>query len=472
MQEKLKFSKSQGASTPAEIQRMQNIPSASAVGSIMYVMRCDAYWTAVKNILKYLCNTKDMFLVYEGNMKRELRISCYIDAGYLMDADDMKSQTRYVFVLNGGVVDWKSTKQTIFATSSTDVEYIAAFDALKEAVWIRKFISRLGVVPTIKEPINMYCDNTRAIAIAKDHGVTKGARHFCAKVHYLRETIEMGDVKIEKVDTDDNLADPFTKALAFPKYFELTEKIGMIPATASTTLVVNKEFVPPLDMCSKIPWALSRINQIIAWPCPKDVANYQYIRKPATPTAKWELLEYGGSKSLKHHEEKNGFSMMLGSLDCTDWEWFCYPYRQKGQYVRRDHGSNPLILLEVVASQDLWICHAFFGVSGSNNDINVLHQSPLFNNLKPERAPEIPFVANGVTYPWGYYLVDGIYPELVTFVKTIPEPSDDDHKRIRYKQMQESARKFEKEMGYTSQSRMTDGKGKNNKYDVYMHHIT
>ncbi|GKD97132.1 hypothetical protein Tco_1381029, partial [Tanacetum coccineum] len=60
----------------------------------------------------------------------------------------------------------------------------------------------------------MYCDNTGAIAKAKDHGVTKGARHFCAKVHYLRETIELGDVGIEKVDTYDNLADPFTKALA------------------------------------------------------------------------------------------------------------------------------------------------------------------------------------------------------------------------------------------------------------------
>ncbi|GKD99444.1 hypothetical protein Tco_1387428, partial [Tanacetum coccineum] len=77
--------------------------------------------------------------------------------------------------------------------SSTDAEYIAAFDASKEAVWIRKFISKLGVVSIIEEPINMYCDNTRAISIAKDHGVTKGARHFHAKVHYLRETIEMGD---------------------------------------------------------------------------------------------------------------------------------------------------------------------------------------------------------------------------------------------------------------------------------------
>ncbi|GJY99144.1 hypothetical protein Tco_0516574 [Tanacetum coccineum] len=177
MQEKLRLSKSQGASTPAELKRMQDVPYASAVSSIMYAVRCtlpdvafaqnitsrfqqnlgDLHWTTVKNILKYLRNTKDMFL------------------------------TGYVFVLNGGVVDWKSAKQSIFATSSAEAEYIAAYDASKEAVWVRKFISGLGVVPTIEEPINMYCDNTRAITIANESGITKGARHFCAKVHYLRE---------------------------------------------------------------------------------------------------------------------------------------------------------------------------------------------------------------------------------------------------------------------------------------------
>ncbi|GKB62371.1 retrotransposon protein, putative, ty1-copia subclass [Tanacetum coccineum] len=100
-----------GASTPAEVKRMQNIPYASAVGSIMYAVRCtrpdvafaqnitsrfqqnpgDLHWTAVKNILKYLCNTKDMFLVYGSDIKRELGVSCYTDAGYLTDADDLKS---------------------------------------------------------------------------------------------------------------------------------------------------------------------------------------------------------------------------------------------------------------------------------------------------------------------------------------------------------------------------------------------
>nr|GEY90789.1 hypothetical protein [Tanacetum cinerariifolium] len=212
------------ASTLAEKQRMQNIPYASANPG-------GEHWTAVKNILKYLHNTKDMFLVYGGNMKRELRVSCYTDAGYLTDADNLKSQTGYVFVLNGGAVDWKSTKQSIFATSSTDAEYIAAFDASKEVVWIRKFIFGLGIVPTIEEPISMYCDNTEAIAIAKDDGVTKGARHFRPKVHYLRETIKLSDVKIEKIHIDDNLVDPFTKGLAFPKHFELTRNIGLFPAS-------------------------------------------------------------------------------------------------------------------------------------------------------------------------------------------------------------------------------------------------
>ncbi|GJX25549.1 retrotransposon protein, putative, ty1-copia subclass [Tanacetum coccineum] len=156
----------------------------------------DLHWTIVKNILKYLRNTKDMFLVY------------------------------------GGTVDWNRTKQSIFATSSVEAEYIAAFDASKEAVWVRKFISRLNIVPTIKEPINMYCDNTGAIDIANESGITKGARHFRAKVHYLRKVIEYGDIKLENFHTYDNLADPFTKALAFPKHSEYTMNIGMLPASS------------------------------------------------------------------------------------------------------------------------------------------------------------------------------------------------------------------------------------------------
>ncbi|GJV70187.1 retrotransposon protein, putative, ty1-copia subclass [Tanacetum coccineum] len=172
--------------------------------------------------------------IYRDRSRRliELRVSCYTDAGYLTDSDDLKSQTGYVFILNGSSVDWKSAKQSIFATSSAEAKYIAAYDASKEAVWVRKFISGLGVVLTIEEPINMYCDNTREITIANESGITKGARHIRAKVYYLCEVIEFGDVKLEKFHTNDNLADLFIKALAFPKHSKHTKNIGMLPASS------------------------------------------------------------------------------------------------------------------------------------------------------------------------------------------------------------------------------------------------
>ncbi|GJX66390.1 retrotransposon protein, putative, ty1-copia subclass, partial [Tanacetum coccineum] len=88
-------------------------------------------------------NIKDMFLVYGGNPEAELRVDCYCDAGFDTDRDDIKSQTGYVFVLNGGAMDWKSSKQSTIAMSATEAEYIAASEAAMEAVWIRKFISGL-----------------------------------------------------------------------------------------------------------------------------------------------------------------------------------------------------------------------------------------------------------------------------------------------------------------------------------------
>ncbi|GKB43251.1 hypothetical protein Tco_0888193 [Tanacetum coccineum] len=170
-----------------------------------YPIQGNPHWTAVKNIMKYLCNTKDMFLVYEGDIKRDLRVACYTDAGYLID---------------------KSTKQRILATSFEEAEYIVVSNASKKDVWIRKFIYGLGVVLTNEVTMKMYCDITEAITIANEPGITKGARHYRAKVHYLREVIEFGDIVLEKVYTDDNVADPFRKALPFNKYSEHTNNIG------------------------------------------------------------------------------------------------------------------------------------------------------------------------------------------------------------------------------------------------------
>ncbi|GJS78905.1 hypothetical protein Tco_0728786 [Tanacetum coccineum] len=206
MQERLDLNKTQGASTPKEVKRMQNVPYASVVGSIMYAVRCTRPDVA-------FANTKDMFLVYGGNPEAELRVDCYCDAGFETDRDDTKSQTGYVFILNGGAVDWKSSKQSTTAMSATEAEYIAASKAAMEAVWIRKFISGLGIVPTINEPIRMFCDNSAALHFANEPGVQKGARHYHRRYHYVCESIALGEIRFLKVHTDDNLADPFTKAL-------------------------------------------------------------------------------------------------------------------------------------------------------------------------------------------------------------------------------------------------------------------
>ena len=80
------------------------------------------------------------------------------------------------------------------------------------------------------------------------------------------------------------------------------------------------------------------------------------------------------------------------------------------------------IILEVVASNDLWIWHAFFGMPGSHDDINVLHWSHMFAKLAEGTAPEVNYSINGHDYTMGYYLADGIYPSWVTFVKSISQP--------------------------------------------------
>ena len=129
---------------------------------------------------------------------------------------------------------------------------------------------------------------------------------------------------------------------------------------------------------------------------------------------------------------------MLGSVDCMHWQWRNCPVGWKGQYTRGDQ-PGPTVMIEAVASQDLWIWHAFFGVAGSNNDINVLNRSPLFTEVVQGRAPEVHFTVNGNEYNMGYYLADGIYLEWATSVKTIHLPQCNKDKL--FAKRQEGARK-------------------------------
>nr|GEW91377.1 putative retrotransposon protein [Tanacetum cinerariifolium] len=131
-------------------------------------------------------------------------VRSFCDASWQCDKDDTKSQTSYVFVVNGGAVGRKIKKQTTIAMHSVQAEYVAALEAAMEAVWIRKFVGDLRVILSINKPINMYCDNSAAIIFANETGIMKGAKHFLRRYHYVREQVETGEINNDGVsDTND-----------------------------------------------------------------------------------------------------------------------------------------------------------------------------------------------------------------------------------------------------------------------------
>ena len=129
---------------------------------------------------------------------------------------------------------------------------------------------------------------------------------------------------------------------------------------------------------------------------------------------------------------------MLDSIDCMHWKWKNCLVAWQGQYCRDDH-RKLLIILKVVASQDLWILHTCFGVASSNNDINVLNQPLVFNDVLQGQVPSMKFTINR-TY-MNYYLVDDIYFDWATFVKTISMSPGE--KRKLFAKCKESTRKNE-----------------------------
>ena len=124
-------------------------------------------------------------------------------------------------------MSWKSSKQETVADSTMEAEYIAASEAVKEAVWIRKFVSELGVVPSASVPVDLYCDNSGAIAQAKEPRSHQKSKHILRRYHLIREILDRGDVKICKEHMDLNIADLLTKALSQQKHETHVSSMGI-----------------------------------------------------------------------------------------------------------------------------------------------------------------------------------------------------------------------------------------------------
>ena len=156
-------------------------------------------------------------------------------------------------------------------------------------------------------------------------------------------------------------------------------------------------------------------------------------------------LHFSATNDIKllfdHYANDHGFPGMLGILDCMHWKQANCLVVYHGQYTCGDHGF-PSVIHEVVASKYICIWHAFFSSVGSLNDINVLNNSPIFNQMYDDTASYSSFDLRGRHYRFSYYLVIGIYHERSVFVKTLLSP--DDTRRIRFKRAKKNEERYGK----------------------------
>lgn len=166
-------------------------------------------------ILKYLYFTKDLKLMFKRNENVNY-IDCYVDADWSGDNNDRKSTTGFVIRVFGNVVYWKSRKQKSVTKASTFAEYVALSEAVSELVFVKKLLKVFDV--NLIKPIDVYEDNSGALNIAKYGNFTKNSKHVEIHYHYVNEYVKDNVINVIKVNSDDNVADIFTKSLCREKF--------------------------------------------------------------------------------------------------------------------------------------------------------------------------------------------------------------------------------------------------------------
>jgi hypothetical protein len=119
------------------------------------------------------------------------------------------------------------------------------------------------------------------------------------------------------------------------------------------------------------------------------------------------------------------------------WCWKNCPVADQGQYTGKV--KEPTVVLKAFALYKLWIWHTFFGLPGTLNDINILNQSPIFQQLQEDEGVSVSYKVRNNQYNLVYYLTDGIYPPYATLIQSISEPQGKKNKH--FAKMQEVYRK-------------------------------
>jgi hypothetical protein len=182
-----------------------------------------------KNIFRYLNGTRDLGLFYGTNQHPTL--IGYTDVGYLYDPHNARSQTGFVFLQGGTTISWKSSKQTLVATSTNHSEIIALYEASRECVWLRRMINHILQscgIGSIESPTIIYEDNVACVVQMETCYIKSNiTKHIAPKLFYPHELQNNGEINILQTKSCDNLADLFTKSLPYSTFSKCVEGIGM-----------------------------------------------------------------------------------------------------------------------------------------------------------------------------------------------------------------------------------------------------
>ncbi|KAL0553776.1 hypothetical protein IC582_007680 [Cucumis melo] len=240
-----KFSLMQCPKNELERNQMETIPYASIVGSLLYAQTCTRpdisfvvgmlgryqsnprmdHWKAAKKVLRYLQGTKDYMLTYKRS--DHLEVIGYSDSDFAGCVDIRKSTFGYLFLLAEGAISWKSAKQSIIAASTMEVEFVACLEATVHGLWLRNFISGLGIVDSIAKLLRIYCDNSAAVFFSKNDKYSKGAKHMELKYFFVKEEVQTQRVSIEHISTKLMIANPLTKGLPPKTFNDHVERMGI-----------------------------------------------------------------------------------------------------------------------------------------------------------------------------------------------------------------------------------------------------
>ena len=179
----------------------------------------ERHWQAVLQIIKYCLGTKDLCLTFERVPESKLALSVYTDSNSAEKADDRRSVSGIAVCLGLSTISWFSSTQKTVSLSTTEAEYRALGDGVKEALFAKSVASFM--MPSISEKtIKAYVDNEGAINLASNPLSSARTKHIDVRFHFLRELVSSGTITVEYVPTTEQRADILTKALVGPIFRE------------------------------------------------------------------------------------------------------------------------------------------------------------------------------------------------------------------------------------------------------------